>query len=89
MKIIIPTTRFSRDKKRMAKRGADFRKLHTILLCLQLGEPLPHSARPHKLGGEWDGFWECHVETDWLLIYDITDEAVLLAGTGSHTDLFE
>lgn len=46
-------------------------------------------AHQHKLSGEWSGFWECHIESDWLLIYDVTDEAVLLAGTGSHADLFE
>ena len=56
---------------------------------LRKDEPLPHSARPHKLTGDWKGFWECHVEPDWLLIYDSTDTKVLLAGTGSHPDLFE
>ena len=89
MKLLIHSTRFLRDKKRMAKRRVDFRKLHAVLVRLQCNEPLPTSTRPHKLGGEWDGFWECHIEADWLLIYNVTDETVLLARTGSHADLFE
>jgi mRNA interferase YafQ len=42
------------------------------------------------LSGEWRGFWECHIEPDWLLIYDLNDPAVLaLHRTGTHSDLFE
>ncbi len=88
MRDILTTGRFLRDKKRLKKRGVDFGKLVFVIRQLQIDGPLPLSARPHKLTGEWHGFWECHIEPDWLLIYEVTRNAVLLAGTGSHTDLF-
>lgn len=81
--------RFKRDFRRVLKRGWDKKKLEHIVHLIRQRRPLPLSAHPHKLTGEWLGFWECHIEADWLLIYDVTDEAVLLAGTGSHADLFE
>jgi mRNA interferase YafQ len=46
-------------------------------------------VRAHPLKGEWRGYWECHVAPDWLLIYKMTDEEVLLARTGTHADLFD
>jgi mRNA interferase YafQ len=49
---------------------------------------LPEGYRPHKLTGEWKGVWECHIEPDWLLIYDVTPTEVLLIRTGTHSDLF-
>ena len=92
MKLLIHSTRFLRDKKRMAKRRVDFRKLRAVLVRLQCNEPLPTSTRPHKLGGEWDGFWECHIEPDWLLIYDKSGNVITgnltLIRTGTHSELF-
>lgn len=81
--------RYKKDLKRIHKRGKDIEKLENVVTILRTDIPLPLSAHPHKLAGEWEGFWECHIEPDWLLIYDVTEEAVLLAGTGSHPDLFE
>lgn len=49
---------------------------------------LSAAYRPHKLSGEWKGVWECHIEPDWLLIYDVTPNEVLLIRTGTHADLF-
>lgn len=63
--------------------------LDDIVSRLRHDELLPFSAHPHRLSGEWLGFWECHIESDWLLIYDTTEDAVLLARTGTHADLFE
>ncbi len=81
---------FKKDYKRMAKRGAALRKLNAVPGLLISGTPLPVRNRPHMLSGEWRGFWECHIEPDWLLIYDLDDPAVLaLHRTGSHADLFE
>lgn len=51
-------------------------------------QPLPDNAHPHKLSGEYAGLWECHIESNWLLIYVITDEGVFLARTGTHENLF-
>lgn len=80
---------FRKDLKRIAKRGWDRSKLDTIVTMLRTDEMLPTNARPHKLTGEWLGFWECHIGPNWLLIYDTSDSEVLLARSGTHADLFE
>ena len=49
---------------------------------------MPPARRDHPLKGEWQGFRECHIEPDWLLIYEATDDDVTLARTGTHADLF-
>ncbi len=69
MKPLVESTAFRKDCKRVSRRGYDVAKLAAIIGKLQLGEPLPASNRPHPLKGEWKGYWECHVEPDWLLIY--------------------
>nr|WP_245258374.1 type II toxin-antitoxin system YafQ family toxin [Rhodopseudomonas palustris] len=53
------------------------------------GAPLPPVCRPHALKGPWTGYLECHIGPDWLLIYRLTPEEVLLARTGTHSDLFD
>jgi mRNA interferase YafQ len=88
MREIIQSNRFRRDLKRVQKRGYDLAKLGQIIDMLAAGEPLPSRCRPHRLSGEYGGFWECHVEPDWLLVYDVTEELVELAATGTHADLF-
>jgi mRNA interferase YafQ len=81
---------FKKDHKRMGKRGASLDKLDLVLELLMNDSPLPQRNRPHMLSGEWKGFWECHIEPDWLLIYDLDDPEVLaLHRTGTHSDLFE
>jgi len=88
MKTLIPGTAFRRDVKRVQKRGYDLNKLNAILAQLQRGEPLALNNRAHPLKGEWRGYWECHVEPDWLLIYKVLEDEVRLARTGTHADLF-
>jgi len=78
-----------RDLKRMLDRGKDRDKfLHVVFLLKNEGR-VPIARRPHKLSGKYERFWECHIESDWLLIYQITTEEVVLARTGTHADLFE
>jgi mRNA interferase YafQ len=89
MKRVVPTTRYKKDIKRLQHRRYDFKKLLEILQYLENEYPLPLVTRPHKLTGEWLGFWECHIAPDWLLIYDVAEAAILLARTGTHADLFE
>jgi mRNA interferase YafQ len=89
VKPLVESTAFRKDRKRVHKRGYDVAKLAAIIGKLQLGEALPASHRPHPSKGEWKGYWECHVEPDWLLIYKVTDGEVRLARTGTHADLFE
>ena len=81
---------YRKDIKRLVKRDYDLSKLYLIIQLLHDKESaLPPTARPHKLSGKYGGLWECHIESDWLLIYDVTEKEVLLASTGTHADLFE
>ncbi len=89
MKRLFPTNLFSRDLKRISKRGYRLVKLDLILSVLLNEETLPASVRQHKLTGEWVGVWECHIEPDWLLIYEIKTEGIVLHRTGTHADLFD
>ena len=75
------TTAFERDLRRANKQGKDLDKLETQ-------EKMPARCRPHPLRGIWAGHWDCHVEPDWLLLYRVTNEALILVRTGSHADLF-
>jgi mRNA interferase YafQ len=80
--------RFSKDVKRLRKRGKDMSKLLKITDALCRGEKLPESCRNHKLSGDWAHYWECHIEPDWLLVYQYDAEKLYLAATGTHSDLF-
>ena len=86
MRRVTQRTQFRRDFKRQKRRGRDIEKLIAVVGVLSKEGVLPR--RPHKLSGDWGGVWECHVEPDWLLIYDVSDEEVLLVRTGTHADLF-
>lgn len=77
-----------RGLERMVVRGKDREKFLAVAYLLARDGRLSISYRPHKLTGEWDGHWECHIESDWLLIYRIVDSAIILARTGTHADLF-
>ena len=81
-------TRFDRDVRRLQKRGWKIQKLRSLVKSLAAGEPLPRATRPHKLAGQERDLWEAHVAPDWLLIYEISEERVLLLRTGTHSDLF-
>jgi mRNA interferase YafQ len=88
MRSIKTTRHFERDIKRASKRGKDLHKLWRIVESLSRGEPLAIRHRPHRLSGEWNRFWECHIEPDWLLIWDETETSLILVRTGTHADLF-
>ena len=79
---------FAKDIKKAKKRGNNMLKLKTIILKILEEEPLPAKNRNHKLKGDFEGYWECHIEPDWLLIYKKTPEAIILVRTGTHADLF-
>ena len=88
MKRIEFTNQYRRDTKRMLKRGKDFGKVDVIIGLLQQGDPLPAKYRDHALKGEFAGARDCHIEPDWLLVYEATEEVVRLYRMGSHSDLF-
>lgn len=85
---LLSTTRFTRDVKRAKRRGKDLDKLWAIVDTLLLGEDLASRHRPHQLSGRWSSHWECHIESDWLLVWSYRDETLVLARTGTHADLF-
>ncbi len=79
---------YKKDLKRITKRGYDLAALGTVLNTLRAGGTLSPANRDHPLKGEWQHYRECHLEPDWLLIYQTTDKEVVLARTGTHADLF-
>ncbi len=88
MRIVDTSNKFEKDLSRLKKRGKDLEKLESIVDKLRYDESLPAKCRPHILSGDWDGFWELHIEPDWLLIYEIDEDAIYLVRTGTHSDLF-
>lgn len=82
--------KFRKSLDRCIKRGLDVSKFKDIVSKLANGEALPDRCRPHKLSGSYAGCWECHIESDWLLIWRQDDEALVLVmvGIGTHSDLF-
>ena len=72
------------------KRGLKIELLEQIVESLALGQPLPEKNRDHELSGDWAGHRECHILSDWLLVYRIEDEVLVLTltRTGTHSDLF-
>jgi len=84
------TKRFKKDLEIAKKRGKDLSKLFTIVEKLANGEELEVKYRDHTLSGDYDGYRECHIEPDWLLVYAIYDDCLVLAlaRTGTHSDLF-
>lgn len=87
---IRPTSKFQKDLKRIQKRGYNIALLTDVIKKLAVGEKLPEKNRDHSLSGTYAGCRECHVTPDWLLVYEIdNDELILyLTRTGSHSDLF-
>ncbi len=88
MRLITQRTQFRNDLKRQKRRGKDVEELIAAVELLAETGTLPEGYRPHRLIGEWKGVWECHIEPDWLLIYEVTATEVLLIRTGTHSDLF-
>lgn len=87
---IVYTNRMKKDAKLMQKRGKDMSKLTNVLSLLASGTPLPNQYKDHALTGNLQDFRECHIESDWLLMYQIYENTLILSATatGSHADLF-
>lgn len=83
------TAKFRKDYKRIRRQGKNVEKLETCLEALMEGRALPDAMRDHSLEGAFRGFRECHIEPDWLLIYRIDAEGLVLIATrtGSHSEL--
>ena len=88
MRNIVETSRFRKDLKREKRRGNDLEKLVDIVDLLAEFGALPSKFKPHMLTGDWKGIWDCHIEPDWLLLYEVSESEVTLYRTGTHSDLF-
>ena len=87
---IRPSAKFQKDLKRIQKRGYDITLLKDVLNLLVNGKILPIKYKDHNLSGNFKGCRECHITPDWLLIYEISDDELMLylTRTGTHSDLF-
>lgn len=85
------STQFKRDLKKAIKQGKKLDVLEKVVVTLQHREALPEKYRDHSLGGSWNGYRECHLEPDWLLIYKVneTELSLYLTRVGSHSELFK
>ncbi len=89
MKRLSQTGQFSRDVKRMRKRGKDLEKMQGVVRKLARGERLDPKHEDHPLVGIWKHCRDCHVEPDWVLIYSTNADYLRLERTGTHSDLFK
>ena len=85
------TGKFKKGLKLAKKRGLDIKLLEDIVDKLQNGIPLEEKHRDHELKGKFKGFRECHIQPDWLLMYLIEDDVLVLTlvDTGTHSDMFK
>ncbi len=83
-------TAFKKDYKRIVRRGYDVRLLEKVIELLAEQKPLPEQYHDHNLTGNYAGCRECHITPDWLLIYEVDGNELILylTRTGSHSDLF-
>lgn len=87
---VVLSNRFKKDLKVAARRGYNLALLDEVINTLASRQTLPEKNRDHSLSGDYIGFRECHILPDWLLIYRVDDDDLLLflLRTGTHSDLF-
>ena len=88
MRTPVSGAQFRRDVKLTKKRGKDMAKLREVILLLIEGGALHARYKDHPLKGEWSHYRDCHMESDWLLIYKVDGNDLHLVRTGTHSDLF-
>ena len=86
---IARTAAFKRDLKRLMRQGKDLTKLEPVVDALAAGRELGRAYRDHALSSNWKGFRDCHIEPDWVLIYKIDGDVLVLTltRTGTHAEL--
>ena len=84
------SNQFKRSYKKCLKRGCNKELFQEVVTLLTETGTLPSRYRPHKLTGDWQGFWECHIQPNWLLIWEQHEKELILilTDTGTHSDLF-
>ena len=83
------TSQFKKDVKLMLKQGKDIQTLLDVVELLRTDAPLPDQCHDHALSGNWSGKRECHIDPDWLLVYEKCEGLLLLTllRTVSHSTL--
>ena len=87
---LVLTNRFKRDLKQCVKRNLDISKMNAVVEMLLAGKQLPEKYQDHSLSGNWINHRECHIQPDWLLVYHIQNDVLVLTltRTGTHLKLF-
>ena len=85
---IFQSVQFKKDLKRVIRRGKDIEKLDLLIDSLVEDAPLSQAYKDHALKSNWTGKRNCHIEPDWLVIYEKTKDSITLIRTGTHSDLF-
>ena len=88
---IIPSSRFKKDLKQLDRRGWNLNLLSDTIKLLSEGTALPPKYKDHKLSGDFLGCRECHITPDWILIYEVRNDVLMLylTRTGTHSDIFK
>jgi len=87
---IVLSTRFKKEFRRCIKRGFNMKLITDAMDLLEANGSLPAKYHPHKLSGNLNGIWECHIQPDWLMMWEQNDTqlTLLFLRTGTHSDLF-
>ncbi len=88
MLTLIYSNAFKKDLKKADARNKDMKKISAIIETLRASKELHPKHRNHKLHGNYIGYWECHIEPDWLFVYRKTSTELICHRTGTHADLF-
>lgn len=84
------TNRFRKDLVRCQKQGKDIKLIYGVITQLATNGALPAKYRPHKLSGRYAGKWECHIQPDWLLVWEQYNDQLrmVMTNTGTHSEIF-
>jgi mRNA interferase YafQ len=87
---LVYTNKFKKDIKLLQRRGYPLELIKEAIIILEETGTLPSSYSPHKLSGNYSGFWEGHIKPDWLIIWQhfLHENEIWLTRTGTHSDLF-
>ncbi len=86
---LVYTSQFKKDFKRVINQNKDTSKFESVIGVLLNKEKLEPKFKDHSLVGKWKNHRDCHIEPDWILIYRLTDDSLILERTGSHSELFK
>lgn len=89
MLIPVFTNKYKKDLEKSKKQGRDIEELKKVIELLINGKSLPQKYKDHKLSGNYKDCRECHIKSDWLLIYTITDKELILERISTHSELFK